>query len=107
MDNEWPNPGDIRWEPTGYQIGSVTGSWATGSSYSTTMSVNANGDYTLYVTFLREKYDGNYWVNTGVTDTKSVSFHVTDNIAAQTGEPTDFTKDILIPAILGSAAGLA
>ena len=49
MDNTNPNPGDYRYRPTGYQIGSVTGSW-TQAPYQTSMAINAVGDYTLTVT---------------------------------------------------------
>ena len=100
MGNTTPNPGDFRWRPTGYQIGNVSGGWNNGG-YQTSMAINAVGDYTLTVTFTKDLFDGNSWVNTGVTDTKSVTFHVVTTLSVNTGDTTP-----IIPLIIAAGAAL-
>ena len=87
MENTNPNPGDYRFRPTGYQIGSVTGGWSD-SSYTTSMSINAVGQYTLTVTYTREVWNGSSWAADGNTDTKSVTFNVVNQLSVETGDTT-------------------
>ena len=102
MDNSNPNPGDYRYRPAGYQIGSVGGSW-NASPYTTSMAINAVGDYTLTVSYAKEIYDGSSWNADGTSVTKSVTFHVVNALSVQTGDSSP-----LIPlAIAGGVALLA
>lgn len=101
MDNSTPNPGDYRYKPTGYQIGSVTGSWNQ-APYQTSMAINAVGDYTLTVNFAREVYDGKNWNADGTTDSKSITIHVVNSLSVATGD----TNPIMLYIILG-LVGLA
>ena len=87
MGNTNPNPGDYRYRPTGYQIGGVSGGWNNGS-YTTSMAINAVGDYTLTVTFTKDIYDGSRWTPTNTVDTKSVTFHVVSAMSVATGDDT-------------------
>jgi len=98
MDNTAPNPGDYRYRPTGYQISTVSGSW-TAAPYSTSMAINAAGDYTLTVTYAKDVYDGSNWVADGTTTTKSLNFHVVNNLSVQTGDTSP-----IIP-LAGTAGG--
>ncbi|HCI74286.1 MAG TPA: hypothetical protein DHV42_07095, partial [Lachnospiraceae bacterium] len=99
MENDNPNPGDYRYRPASYQIGSVGGSW-TASPYTTSMAINAVGDYTLTVTYAKDVYDGNTWNPDGTNVTKSITFHVVDALSVRTGDSSP-----LIPlAIAGGAA---
>jgi hypothetical protein len=53
------------------------------------------------VTFTKDLFDGNSWVNTGVTDTKSVTFHVVTTLSVNTGDTTP-----IIPLIIAAGAAL-
>ena len=97
MDNTSPNPGDYRYKPTGYHIGSVSGGWQD-SNFTTSMAINAVGDYTLTVTFTREIYRDGAWVSDGTVDTKSVSFRVVNALSVQTGDTTPLMLMILAAA---------
>lgn len=101
MDNTNPNPGDYRYRPTGYQIGSVTGSW-TQAPYQTSMAINAVGDYTLTVTYAKDVYDGNTWKTDGTTDQKSITIHVVNTLSVKTGDTSP-----IIPLAIVAAAALA
>jgi len=101
MGNTNPNPGDYRYKPTGYQIGSVSGSWQD-TNYTTSMAINAVGDYTLTVTFTREVYRDGTWTSDGTIDTKSVSFHVVNALSVQTGDSTP-----VVPLVGAAVAALA
>ncbi|MGO5291423.1 InlB B-repeat-containing protein [Porcincola sp. LCP21S3_C12] len=101
MDNTNPNPGDYRYRPTGYQIGSVTGSW-TEAPYQTSMAINAVGDYTLTVTYAKDVYDGNTWKADGTTDQKSITIHVVNTLSVKTGDTSP-----IIPLAIVAAAALA
>ena len=101
MENTSPNPGDYRYRPASYQIGSVGGSW-TASPYTTSMAINAAGDYTLTVTYAKDVYDGNKWNADGTTVTKSVTFHVVNALSVQTGDSSP-----LIPLAVAGGAALA
>ena len=59
MDKEGRNPGDYRYKPTGYQISGVTGSWSS-SPYTTSMAINAAGDYTLTVSLRHSGHEVHY-----------------------------------------------
>ena len=98
MDKEGRNPGDYRYKPTGYQISGVTGSWSS-SPYTTSMAINAAGDYTLTVSFAKEVYNGSSWSADGTVVTKSITFHVVTAISVDTGDSTP-----LLPLV---AAGIA
>ena len=99
MDNKNPNPGDYRYRPASYQIGSVGGSWSA-QPYTTSMAINAVGDYTLTVTYGKDVYDGNDWVSDGTTVTRSITFHIVNALSVKTGDNSP-----LIPlAIAGGAA---
>ena len=100
MDNSNPNPGDYRYKPTGYRIGNVNNGWNDGK-YTTSMAINAAGDYTLTVTFTKEIFDGNSWISDGTTDTKSVSFHVVNALSVQTGDSSP-----LVPLAIALVAAL-
>ena len=101
MDNTNPNPGDYRYRPAGYQIGSVGGSW-TASPYTTSMAINAVGDYTLTVSYAKDIYDGSSWNADGTSVTKSVTFHVVNALSVQTGDSSP-----LIPLAIAGGAALA
>ena len=98
MEKEGRNPGDYRYKPTGYQISGVTGSWSS-SPYTTSMAINAAGDYTLTVSFAKEVYNGSSWSADGTVVTKSITFHVVTAISVDTGDSTP-----LLPLV---AAGIA
>ena len=101
MENNNPNPGDYRYRPVSYQIGSVGGSW-TASPYTTSMAINAVGDYTLTVTYAKDVYDGSSWNADGTTVTKSVTFHVVNALSVQTGDSSP-----LLPLAITSGVALA
>ena len=101
MSNSNPNPGDYRYRPSGYQIGSVSGNW-NNAPYTTSMSINSVGQYTLSVTYTKDIFDGNNWVATGTTDTKSVSFYVVNALSVQTGDNSP-----IIPLVIAALAALA
>lgn len=101
MNNQDPNPGDYRYRPASYQIGSVGGSW-TASPYTTSMAINAVGDYTLTVTYAKDVFDGDKWKADGTTVTKSITFHVVNALSVKTGDNSP-----LIPLIIAGCAALA
>ena len=100
-DKENPNPGDFKWVPSAYQIGTVSGGWS-GSEYTTSMAISATGRYTLTVTFVKQIFDGNTWTSTNLTDQKSVTFDVVDVLAVQTGDTSP-----IIPLAIAAGAALA
>ena len=100
MENGNPNPGDYRYRPASYQIGSVGGSW-TSSPYTTSMAINAVGDYTLTVTYAKDVYDGSNWNPDGTNVTKSITFHVVNALSVKTGDSSP-----LIPLALAGGAAL-
>ena len=100
MDNTDPNPGDYRWRPSGYRIGSASGTF-TNDRYAASMAVNAMGNYTLYVDFKKEVWNGTSWEANGATDTRSVSFVVTAPNAVQTGDDTP-----ILPFVIAAGAAL-
>jgi LPXTG-motif cell wall-anchored protein len=101
MENGNPNPGDYRYRPASYQIGTVGGSW-TASPYTTSMAINAAGDYTLTVTYAKDVYDGSSWNPDGTNVTKSITFHVVNALSVQTGDSSP-----LIPLAIAGGAALA
>ena len=99
MANTNPNPGDYRYRPSGYQIGNVTGTWKA-EPYTTSMAINAAGEYTLKVIYNKDIYDGNSWVTDGTSDTKSVTFRVVTKAAGvATGDETPIGVVIVIAAV--------
>ena len=101
MSNTNPNPGDYRYRPIGYQIGSVNGSW-NNSPYTTSMAINAVGQYTLTVNFTKDVFDGNSWTSDGSVVSKSVTFHVVNALSVQTGDSSP-----IIPLIIAAVVALA
>lgn len=85
MDNENPGTGDTRFIPLNWTIVNTNG-WQQ-APYSATFRMSRSGTYTLSVSFNEQKYDGEKWANTGASDTKSVSFKVSDPVG-QTVTPT-------------------
>ena len=102
MDNTNPNPGDYRYRPTGYQIGTVTGNW-NNAPYTTSMAINAVGQYTLTVNYAKDVFDGKTWNPDGSSVSKSVTFNVVNTRSVQTGDPTD-TGYLLRMAAIAAAA---
>ena len=82
MDNANPNRGYRRWLPTDYSVNTVRGRWDN-APYKTAMAIRAVGEYTVTVNFARQIFDGNNWVNDGKTDSKSITFRISDNPDAE------------------------
>ena len=101
MDNKNPNPGDYRYRPASYQIGSVGGSWSA-PPYTTSMAINAVGDYTLTVNYAKDVYDGSDWVADGTSVSKSITFHVVNALSVKTGDNSP-----LIPLAIAGGIALA
>ena len=101
MANTNPNPGDYRYRPIGYQIGSVSGNW-NNAPYTTSMAINAVGQYTLTVSYSKDVYDGSSWVADGTTVSKSVTFYVVNALSVQTGDNSP-----IIPLVITAAVALA
>ncbi|MCD7744848.1 MAG: InlB B-repeat-containing protein [Lachnospiraceae bacterium] len=102
MSNSDPNPGDVRYVPTGYSIGNVSNTWSS-SPYETTMSIKKTGEYTLSVSFARQVYDGTSWVSDGTTSTTTVTFNIVNSLeSVQTGDSTPImaVAAIAIAAVL-------
>ncbi len=100
MDDTSPNPGDYRFLPTDYQISTVSGSWSS-APYTTSMAINAAGDYTLTVHFAKQFYNGTSWNPDGTAVSKSVHFHVVNALSVETGDSSP-----LIPLICAAGAAL-
>jgi hypothetical protein len=100
MENTDPNPGDYRYRPSSYQIGTVTRTWQS-SPYTATMAISAAGEYTLKVIFNRDVFDGSTWVSDGTVDTRSVTFKV---VTKATGVATGDTTPIAAVAGVMAAA---
>lgn len=100
MDNTNPNPGDYRYRPSGYQIGSVSGNW-NNAPYTTRMAINAVGQYTLTVNYSKDVFDGNNWVASGEYDSKSITFYVVNALSVQTGDSSP-----IIPLIIAAVGAL-
>ena len=90
-DKQNPNPGDYKWVPSSYQIGTVTGGWSS-SDYTTSMAISSAGTYTLTVTFVKQIFDGNIWNTTDQMDQKAVTFRVGNTQAVQTGDETPLSS---------------
>ena len=73
-DNLDPKNGDVRYVPYKWNIAEDR-TWD-GAPYTATFRVGRSGEYTLRVTFNRQRYENGGWVNTGEQDTKSVYFSV-------------------------------
>ncbi|MCC8138315.1 MAG: hypothetical protein LIO76_09720 [Clostridiales bacterium] len=94
-----PNPGDVRYVPTGYTIGNVSNTWSS-APYETSMSIKKTGEYTLTVTFARQVYDGSSWVADGTTTTTSVTFNIVESLeSVQTGDDTPIMQVVAIAAV--------
>lgn len=112
MDNENPRAGDVRYVPLNWKVIN-TNSWSS-APYTVTFGMAQAGNYTLTVTFNRQKFDGSNWVNTGEQDTKQVNFTISvpkngQNVtpaakrsnantksAVQTGDTTNIAPFIII-----------
>ncbi|MCD8023735.1 MAG: InlB B-repeat-containing protein [Lachnospiraceae bacterium] len=99
MSNSNPNPGDIRFVPTGYSIGNVSNSWSA-SPYEASMSIKSTGEYTLSVSFARQVYDGSSWVSDGTTSTTSVTFNIVTSLeSVETGDTTPIIAVAAVAAV--------
>ncbi len=99
MDITDPNPGDVRYVPTGYTIGNVSNTWSS-APYETSMSIKKTGEYTLTVTFERQVYDGSSWVADGTTTTTSVTFNIVESLdAVQTGDDTPIMQVVAVAVV--------
>ncbi len=99
MDITDPNPGDVRYVPTGYTIGNVSNTWSS-APYETSMSIKKTGEYTLTVTFARQVYDGSSWVADGTTTTTSVTFNIVESLeSVQTGDDTPIMQVVAIAVV--------
>ena len=74
MDNEAPRKGDERYCPASWGVFN-TNKWKT-AAYTATFGMGQAGEYNLTVTYNKQQFDGENWVNTGETDKKTVSFKV-------------------------------
>ncbi len=99
MENGNPNPGDYRYRPTSYQIGTVNKEF--GQNYQVSMTINALGDYTLTVNYAKEVFDGSTWKADGAVDTKSAAIHIVNELAVKTGDSTP-----IIPIAIAGVAAL-
>lgn len=72
MDNKSPKEGDVRYRPVSWAVSTVNN--FTTDEFKGTFKFSNAGDYTLKVTYNRQKYNGDKWVDDGTADTKSVSF---------------------------------
>ena len=72
MDNKSPKEGDVRYRPVNWAVSTVNN--FTTDEFKGTFKFSNAGDYTLKVTYNRQKYNGDKWVDDGTADTKSVSF---------------------------------
>lgn len=75
MDNTDPRKGDVRYVPASWKISDVSGTWSK-DPYTAAVKITKSGTFKISVTFERQEYDGNKWVKSGDSDTKSVSFKV-------------------------------
>mgnify|MGYP004447163741 FL=1 len=99
MDNTNPNPGDYRFRPAVYQVGSASGSWSS-APYTTKMAINATGEYNLTVTYNKDIFDGQNWVSDGTTTTQTIRFFVVNNHSVSTG---DSSPILLLACVAGGA----
>ena len=83
IPNEAPKTGDRLWRPLAWET-NPSGNFDGGYTQSFSTADMTIGEHTLTVTFAQQQYDGEQWADTGLTDTKSVNFTITDN--PQTGE---------------------
>ncbi|MDC7291171.1 LPXTG cell wall anchor domain-containing protein [Blautia schinkii] len=91
MDNENPRAGDVRYVPLNWKVIN-TNSWSSGP-YTVTFGMAQAGNYTLTVTFNRQKFDGSNWVNTGEQDTKQVNFTISVPKSGQSLTPAAKKSD--------------
>lgn len=93
MDNQKPKKGDVRYLPASWTVSNVN--YFAANDFKGTFRLSSAGDYTLKVSYNRQTFDGANWVNSGTTDTKSVSFKiaagtpsttVSGKVAAKTGD---------------------
>lgn len=91
MDNENPRAGDVRYVPLNWKVIN-TNSWSSGP-YTVTFGMAQAGNYTLTVTFNRQKFDGSNWVNTGEQDTKQVNFTISTPKSGQNVTPAAKKSD--------------
>lgn len=85
MDNSDPSEGDTRYIPLNWSVAN-TNSWQQ-APYTATFRMSRAGTYTLSVAYNEQEYDGSKWVNTGATDTKSVTFTVANGSGTVTATP--------------------
>ena len=103
MDNQKPKKGDVRYLPASWTVSNTND--FTSNDFKGTFKLTNTGDYTLKVTYNRQTYDGTIWVNSGTTDTKSVSFKiaastptttVSGKVAAKTGDDSPILPLVVV-----------
>lgn len=112
MDNQTPKKGDVRYLPVSWTVSS-TNNFAS-NDFKGTFKLTGSGDYTLKVTYNCQTYDGASWVNSGTTDTKSVSFKIAANtpattvsgkVAAQTGDESPVLPLVIVCIVCALCIG--
>ncbi len=99
MDNTNPNPGDYRYRPISFKIGSTEGSLEEKTTRS--MVINALGDYVLTVYYAKEVFDGSSWKADGSQVSVSRNIHIVNELSVNTGDSTP-----LIPIVIAAGAAL-
>lgn len=85
MDNVTPVAGDIRYIPSGWTLGSASGSW-TSAPYSATVALGDKGSYTLNVIYKRQIFDGSEWKADDKIYTSTVSILVKEQEEDNNGD---------------------
>ena len=104
MDNTSPLAGDKRWLPTHWET-NPSGDFSSGYTQSFSTGGMTLGAHMLSVTFTQQQYNESAWVDTGTTDTKSVSFSIVSSDTPPTGDAS--MPWLWIGLILIAGAGLA
>lgn len=86
MTNTSPKTGDERYLPLSWKV-SEEHTWSS-APYEAAFTINQAGSYTLQVTFRKQTYSNNSWVNTSTTSVKSVNFKMASDGANGTGYTT-------------------
>ena len=86
MTNTSPKTGDERYIPLSWKV-SEEHTWSS-APYEAAFTINQAGSYTLQVTFRKQTYSNNSWVNTSTTSVKSVNFKMASDGANGTGYTT-------------------
>ncbi len=84
MTNTSPKTGDERYIPLSWKV-SEEHTWSS-APYEAAFTINQAGSYTLQVTFRKQTYSNNSWVNTSTTSVKSVNFKMASVYRLRYGE---------------------